>query len=613
MARIRNPKILLMAPTALGPNRRTNGPPNQKKSNTVSAIPAMPITMPMYEAALSTLAASAMTTPMAPGPDISGIASGVREMSSLSCASLLSSGVMRAWEVTMPQAVLATISPPAIFKTGSEMPKKCSTKRPKNRNVTRMTNTQRPVFSAVLRRSCGVQDDVMLKKMGIPPKGSTMGNNARNVAAAECGSVRRNCPRAWVVVMGSGGFERIEDRYPEMPEIFFVPGRHGKPVQAGGRRNHDVVQEVFLPAHHHPCHLAETTRVHRQYNRRVLQIVNPSLNGAGFRCILFTGALDALLQFSKRNRRKTDLLVPQAVKPFHHSSVRLRFTNLRNYVRVEQIPGHSNSTDGRRPHLPRGRTMFSKRGPDRSNSLIPGRDALCIRRHSSMGTSTAASTPRRVTTCGPFLSAASRNSLKRAFASCNCQELTGSFLQRHCMTSHMTSQAEHTTDILPAPWPRARALPLERPTADAPARHPPCRELHSLPGSLPRHIPYIRPERKSHGETRDGAAAPQAPAKRAQRPAASDSTVPDLAADSSASPKSSPPHFENVLLPRSLHSDRAHARRIYSQPFSWPHRDRRQSLFRILRSRRAERRHRPCAMPPGRRLAPSPARKRNPD
>jgi hypothetical protein len=26
-----------------------------------------------------------------------------------------------------------------------------------------------------------------------------MGNNARNVAAAECGNVRRNCPRAWVV------------------------------------------------------------------------------------------------------------------------------------------------------------------------------------------------------------------------------------------------------------------------------------------------------------------------------------------------------------------------------------------------------------------------------
>ena len=51
---------------------------------------------------------------------------------------------MRACEVTMPQAVLATINPPAIFSTGSEMPKKYSTKRPKKRNVTRMTKTQMP-------------------------------------------------------------------------------------------------------------------------------------------------------------------------------------------------------------------------------------------------------------------------------------------------------------------------------------------------------------------------------------------------------------------------------------------------------------------------------------
>ena len=59
-----------------------------------------------------------MTTPIAPGPDISGMASGVSEMSSLFSASWLSAGVMRACDVTMPQAVLATINPPAIFSTG---------------------------------------------------------------------------------------------------------------------------------------------------------------------------------------------------------------------------------------------------------------------------------------------------------------------------------------------------------------------------------------------------------------------------------------------------------------------------------------------------------------
>src|SRR5271169_930055 len=250
MARIRKPKILLMAPTTLGPSRRTSGPPNQKNSSTVRATPAMPITMPRYEAVLSMCAASAITTPMAPGPDINGMASGVREMSSLSCASWLSSGVMRACEVTMPQAVLATINPPAIFRTGNEMPKKYSTKRPKKRNVTRITNTHNPVFSAVFRRSWAVQEDVMLKKMGMPPSGSTMGNSARNVAAAECGSVRRNCPRAWVAFMSLVGFERVDDLYPEVLEILFVSRSNAEPMDSGGCGDHGILpQRVRLSGH----------------------------------------------------------------------------------------------------------------------------------------------------------------------------------------------------------------------------------------------------------------------------------------------------------------------------------------------------------------------------
>jgi hypothetical protein len=36
----------------------------------------------------------------------------------------------------------------------------------------------------------------MVKKIGTPPKGSTIGNSARKVAAAEAGNVRRNSPRA---------------------------------------------------------------------------------------------------------------------------------------------------------------------------------------------------------------------------------------------------------------------------------------------------------------------------------------------------------------------------------------------------------------------------------
>jgi hypothetical protein len=35
----------------------------------------------------------------------------------------------------------------------------------------------------------------MVKKIGIPPNGSTIGNNARNVAAADAGKVCSKCPK----------------------------------------------------------------------------------------------------------------------------------------------------------------------------------------------------------------------------------------------------------------------------------------------------------------------------------------------------------------------------------------------------------------------------------
>jgi hypothetical protein len=74
------------------------------------------------------------------------------------------------------------------------MPKKCNTNRPKNRKVTNMRKTHTPVLKAVRLRSLGAQLEVMLKKTGMPPKGSTMGNKARKVAAAEAGRVRRKWP-----------------------------------------------------------------------------------------------------------------------------------------------------------------------------------------------------------------------------------------------------------------------------------------------------------------------------------------------------------------------------------------------------------------------------------
>src|SRR5271155_4045020 len=97
------------------------------------------------------------------------------------------------------------------------------------------------------------------------------------------------------------------------------------------------------------------------------------------------------------------------------------------------------------------------------------------------------------------------------------------------------------TGNLPEPWPRARVQPLERPTAGARVLRLLCRELRSLPESPLRHSRYIRPEHRSCGETKNGAAVPRAPAEHARRRATPDSTARDLEADSSASPLSLPP------------------------------------------------------------------------
>ena len=84
-----------------------------------------------------------------------------------------------------------------------------------------------------------------------------------------------------------------------------------------------------------------------------------------------------------------------------------------------------NSTGGRRRSLGRSVVRLSNRGSGASSSsFILGRAELCNRRHSSIGTNTATSTPRRVTTWEPFLIAVSSNSLNRSLASCMSHEAT---------------------------------------------------------------------------------------------------------------------------------------------------------------------------------------------
>jgi len=95
---------------------------------------------------------------------------------------------------------MATINPPHL----QDKEKRCRRKKARSGPIKRNRNqqSQKPrcrVFRAVLLRSFAVHDAVRVKKIGIPPKGSTMGNSARKVAAGRVrAALRRNCPRTCV-------------------------------------------------------------------------------------------------------------------------------------------------------------------------------------------------------------------------------------------------------------------------------------------------------------------------------------------------------------------------------------------------------------------------------
>jgi hypothetical protein len=93
----------------------------------------------------------------------------------------------------------------------------------------------------------------------------------------------------------------------------------------------------------------------------------------------------------------------------------------------------------RRRRRPRGGAVRSARAKSVSSSAFnDGREIWQSRFHSCMGTSTAVSSPRRVTIWGPSRTHVSRSSLKRALASCTGQVLA--FMENEHMTSRLTSQ-----------------------------------------------------------------------------------------------------------------------------------------------------------------------------
>ncbi len=89
---------------------------------------------------------------------------------------------------------------------------------------------------------------------------------------------------------------------------------------------------------------------------------------------------------------------------------------------------------------------MSMRGlSDSRKSSRVGRADCCNRRHWSTGTSTAASAPRFVTTCGPSRRHVSRNSLNRAFASWTGQMVIVASIIK---PSHITSLSGHSSKLL---------------------------------------------------------------------------------------------------------------------------------------------------------------------
>ena len=150
---------------------------------------------------------------------------------------------------------------------------------------------------------------------------------------------------------------------------------------------------------------------------RVAHLIQPAFDLRGFGGVMVTGALDAGLDFAEGHAGEMEFGIVNALKPGEHSAVGARPAEFRHHVGIEQEAMGYSSMAGRRRALPRGGTRVSVRAlGDSSSSLRLGLAAACSRRHCSIGTNTAASVPRRETTCGPSLWQASRSSLKRALA-----------------------------------------------------------------------------------------------------------------------------------------------------------------------------------------------------
>src|ERR1035438_8528890 len=192
--------------------------------------------------------------------------------------------------------------------------------------------------------------------------------------------------------------KRIDHLHAEAVEIARIPGGHRQVVDARRGGDHAVFKQIAGLPVHEPRPLSKARAVHRQDPKRSSQSVNPCLDFTSFVPVLFARPFNTSLQLAESRGRQKDLACIQALDPGHHGAMRFRFPQFGNHIRIEKILAHWNSTGTRRRNFRRGGIRFSNRGWGASSSaLISGGAALFNRRHSSIGTSTAVSTPRRVT------------------------------------------------------------------------------------------------------------------------------------------------------------------------------------------------------------------------
>ena len=198
-----------------------------------------------------------------------------------------------------------------------------------------------------------------------------------------------------------------------MKEVLRVAGSDGESVNARGRSDGCVFEQIRSSIFHQPSCFARYGGIEWNYVSVLLQYVNPCLKIARFFCVLAAGHFNSLLQFEEYDCRYGIVGYRRGCKPGEHSSVWPLFADLGDNHRVQCI---DQSTGGfRRFMRPLWGKGISMRGPHcRSSSIVIG---LATFLHSAIGTITAVSTPRRVIICGPFFSAWSMTSLSRAFAS----------------------------------------------------------------------------------------------------------------------------------------------------------------------------------------------------